>query len=286
MVRKVLPVLSIVGLGIALALALPGKQAYGYGECDAPVPTSASLDEDYGKHGKMQLAWHAYDFSLCDGELVTKSYKIQVYTADGELVREKTRTRNDQFSLPNSATRVKLHHVLDYFTDYKFRVRAIADDGSKSNWSDYYTFTTPLPRIDVTAAVVNYDAETGESEVRFAWEKSTPSENFKRYRFTFKEYTYTPVNSNDYTEELTESDVSKTKKIGKTSYINILSLHDYQDITEESPYTEYYYEATIQAVYKRDGETVKSDVDTLYFRLDGGAIKEGRQFDRDDIVEE
>jgi hypothetical protein len=256
--------ISIGVLATVTAILIPPQRAYGYGECSAPGNLQyAGVPNE--RIYKVQLIWDEYDFSLCDQNVVTKAYDIEIRNSADEIIREKTRTRNDKFSLPKAATKIKVK-LLDYNEQLKFRVRAVANDGTTSNWSDYIAFTTPLQRPKIEVNKVAYDENNHTADVQLSW-KQLDDTGFKFYRVKLTQYWYEAVSTTKYSLH-TSTLLSKKITNNSTTAVTVQGLQEYLDQTDEQPYDEYYYIATVFGSYTIDGQTEKTQVAAKQFSVD------------------
>lgn len=260
------PVASVLALSAIVAVFLPQHQAYGYGECTAPGNLAyAGVPGD--RVYKVQLTWGDYDLSLCDEDLTTKAYDIQVKNSAGDIVRAKTRTRIDKFSLPPLGTKIRVK-LLGYNKTLQFRVRAVANDGTTTAWSHYFEFTTPLQKPHVSVTKSGYDSAAHSIDGHVEWD-ALADQDFQWYRVKLTQYWYEAVGSNSYQLHTTTL-LSKKITDNKTTSAAFQDVKEYLDKTQEQPYDQYYYEATVRGVYDLDGEDVKTPLTTKQFSVDSG----------------
>lgn len=265
---------SIVLAGIVVvmtlaALVIPSRGARGYGECTAP--TRLSHEQNPHHSNKIKLSWGEYDFSVCDDELTTKSYEVEVREIDGTLLVEKTKTRSSEFSVPNPYQNIKWKKI-GFHKEVKFRVRTVADDETTSGWSDYYEFTTRVQNPDLDLFKWTHDEAAGTANVKFSWTQIKNPTDFKFYRVRLEQDKYTPISDDQYKKATTTLFSTKVKDIDSTEKI-VENLREYKDVSGEAPYDEYYYKAAVFAVYRIDGEKVQSEKSISNFGISfGGSV--------------
>lgn len=135
---------AFVLTGILLG-QLPAR-GYGYGACTADAPTDLAVTS--AKHSRrLQFSWEAVTFADCTTAAVDH-YRFQVRLNNSTLIQS-----DDNVSQPSKSILLSAllrNHV------YKFRVRAVASDGSTTAWSDYKLFrTTPKPPQHLTVRTVS-----------------------------------------------------------------------------------------------------------------------------------
>ena len=147
--------------------------------------------------GKIRLSWHE-----CIG-----AAKYQVYRAT---------SKDGTYKLLSTTTKTAITNTsADAGTTYYYKVRAVAADGTKSDWSNIVSRTCDLPRPDVTVTNV---ASTGK--IKLTWKKIDGAVKYEIYRATSKTGTYTKLST------VTGTSLTNTSTTaGKTYYYKVRAIH-------------------------------------------------------------
>lgn len=257
---------------------IPTAAFAGYGETTKCTSRPRQLTAAQYKSFSDQvlLDWKDYDFSACDENKVTKEYVIKAYDKANHRVLFTIRLpRVDKFSLPPSERRVAWKSF-GYNKTVQFKVRALADDGTKSHWSKYFTFTTPVEDPAATLTVADYNEETLRSTIQITWTSPADATNVEMYTLQVFEKRKVAVDNNTYeyhknlivSEEIPDYYPS-------TNTFSVANIAPHLDTTmAEAPYDEYTYVVKLQTVYTVDGKTVKSNADKHKFFMNGNNIIE------------
>lgn len=157
-------VILVVG---SLLLGQQSARGYGYGTCTAEAPIDLAVVSP--KHSRrLQFSWEAVTFADCTTAAVDH-YRFQVRLNNSTLIQS-----DDDVSQPSKSILLSTllrNHV------YKFRVRAVASDGSITAWSDYKLFrTTPKPPQHLTVRTVS------THQAYASWSNVMRSESLRYYQ--------------------------------------------------------------------------------------------------------
>jgi hypothetical protein len=261
--KNLLVLASITIFASFAAAVVSPHQAFGYGECSAPEKLAYAGPTTH-RVQKIRLTWGEYDMSLCEDEVTTKAYEIQVRNSADELILEKTKTRFDKFSKVDPKTKLQVRK-LGFNKDLKFRIQAIGNDDSTSGWSEYVDFTTPLKQPRLQLSKFTRDTINHTADVQLNWTE-LDSENFEYYRVKLIEYWDEAVDSNKYNRHSSEV-LSQKITDPATTTVTVNDLHEYWDKSSEKPYDKYSYVATVYASYTIDGEATNTRTSTKQFTI-------------------
>lgn len=168
----------VVGLGSIASVAFGQRSifsGYGYGVCTADAPENQSVEysSDY-KH--LTFTWDAVSFDNCE-HTTPATYELKIRENDATLISSYTDLTTTQKTI--SASSLLSNHA------YKFRIRAVATDGTKTDWPDYVLFRTRPnhPRhLTVTPST---------RSALISWENVVRSSSLKYYRVLIRHHGHT-----------------------------------------------------------------------------------------------
>ena len=147
--------------------------------------------------GKIKLTW----------EKVKGAAKYEVYRAT---------SKTGTYSLLKAVTGTSLTNTsATTGKTYYYKIRAVAEDGTKSDWSSIVSRTCDLPQPAVEIYNV---ASTGN--IRMTWEKIEGAKEYQIYRATAKDGTYKLMKTTTDT-----SYTNTSAEIGSTYYYKIRAIH-------------------------------------------------------------
>ncbi len=155
------------GAWVIQPLALANGYGYGYGACTADRPRNLSADLSTNKRNLI-FSWDEVVFTDCADEAAA-SYRLQIRFNDGTLVQS-----YDNLSHPTKTITLK---ALKRNHAYKFRIRAVATDGTSTDWSLYKLFRTP-PRRPAKIFIRDLSSHAVEA----TWRNVVRSERLKYYQ--------------------------------------------------------------------------------------------------------
>lgn len=123
---------------------LPAR-GYGYGACTAVAPADLVVTSE-NKGRQLHFSWSPTAFDECSAT-AADHYRFQIRLNNSTLILSDDSVQNPQKNVLRSTLR--RNHV------YKFRVKAVAADGTTTEWSDYKLFrTTPKPPTNLAVRSV------------------------------------------------------------------------------------------------------------------------------------
>jgi len=158
------------GVSALASTSIFSGYGYGYGVCVASAPTglATTYASDY-KH--IVLSWQAVSFSDC-AHAAPASYDLKVRLNDATVIQSFTDIASTQKSI--AAISLQSNH------SYKFQVRAVASDGSRTKWSLYKLFRTiPATPKQVTIA-------RNATSAFIQWQNVARSKNLRYYRVVIR----------------------------------------------------------------------------------------------------
>lgn len=159
-----LVVLTLASIMFSITDLAPAA-GYGYG-CTGDRPNGLSVRLDTPV--QIRLQWNAVSFSNCS-EDAADYYRLQIRRNDGGLVRS--------YDNIQKTHKVIGHGILRRNHAYKFRVRAVASDGSATDWSRYKLFRT-VPKRPERLHVRHVSSHA----VRVTWNNVARSARLRYYQ--------------------------------------------------------------------------------------------------------
>jgi hypothetical protein len=128
-----LALISVLVLGVTSHVTAQYAvfSGYGYGECTAQGPKNLRATTSRGTVAAV-LHWKKVKFSNCDSHKKPAYYVVKIAKKNGTVVKT--------YSGIKKLNKKVLKSELVGKRFYKFRVQAVATDGSLSNWSSYKLF--------------------------------------------------------------------------------------------------------------------------------------------------